>query len=88
MLTWFGSAPNPDDVINFLSTAAQADFTKTCSIFALAAFVHARQVRAEIKSQFGLLVTVLKDDLDAQKSLLAGLSTRVDKIETQLKIKE
>ena len=85
MLTWFGSAPNPDDVINFLSNAAQAQFTQTCSIFALAAFVHSKQVRAEIKLQFEALVKVLQLDLDAQKSVLELHGRRLDDIEKKLK---
>lgn len=75
-------------VKNILGEAASSDFTRTCAIFALAAFVHGRQMRKEIKAQFGLLVTVLKEDLDAQQKVLGLHAVRLDKIEERLQIKE
>lgn len=70
-----------------LGAGLQTEFTRTCIIFGLAAFVHAKQVRKEIKEQFSTLVTVIREDLDAQKSVLAALTTRVDKLESQYVIK-
>jgi hypothetical protein len=70
--------------VSFLSEAAQTEFARTCAIFALAAFVHSRQVRIEIKDQFTELVNVLKKDLEGQRFLLGNLSNRVSKIEERL----
>jgi hypothetical protein len=64
--------------------ALASDFTHNAAIFALAALVHASQVRREIKFQFGELVSVIKQDLEAQKSVLAGLTARVDKLEGKI----
>lgn len=69
-----------------MSDAASAEFTRTCMYFGLAAFIHSRQVRKEIKAQFGELVAVLREDLEAQKSVLVGLTDRVVKIEKQLNV--
>lgn len=74
-------------VTSVLGNAASTDFLKTCSIFALASFIHARKVTKEIKTQFGLLVSVVQQDLDSQGKLLAALTNRVAKIEDHLQHK-
>lgn len=68
----------------FLGTAAQNEFLHTAAIFSLAALVHANQVRKEIRVQFSELVGVLKQDLEAQKTVLAGVATRVDRLEQEM----
>lgn len=68
-------------VKNFFGEAASSEFTRTLVIFGLAALVHARQVRKEIKTQFGELVAVLREDLDATKTMIGSLSGRVAKLE-------
>lgn len=75
---------NVDAVKSFMSDAASSDFTRTCAIFSAAAYIHASQVRKEIKSQITELVSVLKEDLSATRSMLASVVTRVDKIENVL----
>ena len=70
-----------DGFVVFLNTALQTEFTRTCAIFSLAAFVHARQVRKEIKAQFGELVSVLRADLQSQGNRLSGIENRVDRLE-------
>lgn len=70
-----------------LSEAAQNELARTCGIFGFAALIHSKQVRKEIKAQFGLLVSVLREDLEAQKSVLGKLTDRVDNIESKLKLK-
>lgn len=67
-----------------IGEAASADFLRMCAMFSLAAFIHARQVRKEIRDQLGVLITVLREDLDATKSMLGTLHTRVDRIENIL----
>lgn len=64
--------------------AITKDFVRMLFIFAAAAFVHARQVRKEIRAQFGELVKVLRDDLEGQKFLIGKLAIRVDDIEEKL----
>lgn len=83
MLDLLASLFDPDAIKNFLSGAAQTEFAHTMTIFAVAAFVHARQVRKEIRTQFGELVDVLREDLSAQKAMLVGVVVRVDKLEQQ-----
>lgn len=87
MLDLFGSGVDLEVLKNIFGAAASSDFTRTLSIFALAAYVHAKQVRKEIKLQFGELVGVLREDLEAQKSVLDKLANRVDTIEFKLNIK-
>lgn len=67
--------------------AASGEFTKTCAIFGFAAFIHGRQVSKAIRSKFDELVIVLKEDLEAQKSVLDKLGSRVNNIEAKLNIK-
>lgn len=76
-----------DALRGLFSEAVSHQFTQTLMIFAAAAFVHGRQVRKEIKTQFGELINVLRADLDAQKNVLGKLAGRVDNIEATLKIK-
>ena len=78
---------NPELLKNILGDALTGEFVKTCSIFSLAAYVHSKQVRKEIKMQFGALISVLQMDLDAQKKTLGLLYDRVDTIERHLNIK-
>ena len=78
---------DPEVIKNFLSEAASTEFAKTCSIFGFAAFIHGRQVSKAIRIKFDELVGVLKDDLEAQKSVLDRLTSRIDNIETKLNIK-
>ena len=73
-----------ETVRSFLGDAASNEFTRTLTIFGAAAYVHARQVRAEIKEQIGRICDVLQKDLEGQKFLLGSLGTRVDKIEARL----
>jgi predicted transcriptional regulator len=75
-----------DGLKSFLSDALQNEFGRTVAIFAAAAWVHSRQVRAEIKKQFGELVAVLKADLEGNKFLITQLGSRVNKIESKLGI--
>jgi hypothetical protein len=67
----------------FVSEALQTEFSRTCIIFSLAALLHSRQVRKEIKNQFDRLVEVLKDDLSKQSSRLGAVETRVERLETK-----
>ena len=67
---------------NIFGEAASGEFVRTCSMFVLAAYVHSRQVRKEIKEQFTTLVSVLKQDLDAQQKMLGLITTRLDRIES------
>jgi len=69
---------------NLLSAAASAELTKTLAIFGFAAWIHSGRVKKEISKQFGALISVLREDLDAQKSVLAGVVKRVDNIEAHL----
>lgn len=87
-MEYLTSMIDPESVRNFLGEAAGSQFTRTLAIFGFAAMVHARQVRKEIKAQFGVLVSVLQQDLDTNKKLLGELGRRVDKIELHFKIKE
>ncbi len=87
MLEFLSSTLDPEVIKNFLSEAAQLEFTKTCAIFGFAAFVHGRQVSKAIRSKFDELVMVLKADLEAQKSVLDKLGSRVNNIESKLHIK-
>ena len=73
-----------DKIPELLGNAAQTEFVRTAAIFGLAAHIHAKQVRKEIKTQLGELVAVLKQDLDAQKAAFLSLTSRVDKIEKNL----
>lgn len=79
---------DPELIKNFLGEAASSEFMKNCSIFALAALLHAKQMRKEIRTQVGLLISVLREDLHAHKNLIGSLDQRVGKIEEHLKIKE
>lgn len=74
-----------ETIKNILGEAASSEFARTCMIFALAAFVHARQVRKEIRAQFELLVSVLRDDLEGQRKVLGLHAVRLDNIELHLK---
>jgi len=80
----FSDSGTLDLIKNLFGEAASGQFMRTCSIFALAAFIHARQVRKEIRTQFDLLVTVLRQDLDAQQKMLGILSGRIDKLEQHI----
>ncbi len=51
-------------------------------MFALAAFVHSRQVRKEIKAQFEILVGVLRDDLSSQNQRISGIESRLKQVES------
>lgn len=73
--------PNPESFIAFLGDAVQTEFARTCTIFGIAAWVHAKQVRTEIRRQFGELVSVLREDLEGQKFLIGTLTNRVTKLE-------
>lgn len=83
-----GALLDPEIIKNLLGDALSSEFMKTCSIFALAALIHAKQMRKEIRMQVGLLIDVLKADLDGHRNLISALHSRVDKIEKHLKIKE
>lgn len=87
-LDLFSGSLDPELLKNLFGATASGDFMRTCAIFALAAFVHARQVRKEIKAQFALLVSVLQADLEAQKKNVGMLAERIDKIEVRLQLKE
>lgn len=87
MLDLLNSFPDIEVIKNFLGEAAGTEFTKTCAIFGFAAMIHAKQVRKEIRTQFGELVSVLQKDLSAQQSVLAGLALRVDTLESRFKFK-
>ncbi len=67
---------------NIFGEAASGEFVRTCSMFVLAAYVHSRQVRKEIKDQFSILVSVIKQDLDAQQKILGVFGERLAKIES------
>lgn len=71
-----------DVIQNIFGQAASGEFVRTCSMFVLAAYVHSRQVRKEIKDQFSTLVAVLKQDLDAQQKMLGLITSRLDRIES------
>lgn len=80
----FGDSGLIELLKNIFGEAASRQFMQTCSIFALAAFVHARQVRKEIRTQFEIIATVLRQDLDAQQKMFGLLSGRVDKLEEHI----
>ena len=67
--------------------ALTTNFFQTLAVFTVASWVHGRQVRKEIKNQMGLLVSVLQQDLVAQKEVLGSLGGRVSRIESHLSIK-
>lgn len=77
-----------DIVLKFFGDWAQTEFTKTLAIFTFAAYVHSKQVRKEVRAQFDKLVSVLQQDLDANKIMLGKLASRIDNIEGHLKIRE
>lgn len=85
MLESLVAALNPEVLKNLLSEAASAELTKTLGIFGFAAWVHGSQVRKEIKTQFGSLISVLREDLDAQKNMLGNVVKRVEDIEAHIK---
>lgn len=77
-----------ESIRTLFGDAISSQFSRTLFLFTAAAFVHARQVRKEIKDQMGQLIGVLREDLDAQKTVLHNLSNRVETIEVALKLKE
>lgn len=81
------SAFDPELIRNIFGQVAASEFARTCAIFGLAAFVHSKQVRQEIKTQFGGLIAAVREDLTAQREILGKLGTRVDKIEDHLQLK-
>ncbi len=76
-----------ESIKTFLGDALSHDFSRMLFLFAAAALIHGKQVRKEIRTQFGALIDVLKEDLDAQKSVLGKLAMRVDNIEAKLNSK-
>lgn len=70
-----------------LGDAMASEFYRTLALFTVAAWIHGRQVRKEIREQIGRLVSVLQQDLDAQKEVLCTLTGRVTKIENHLNLK-
>jgi hypothetical protein len=78
---------DPELLRSFLNEATATHFFHTLFIFSAAAFVHARKVSKEIKSQFSQLISVVRDDLKAQQILIANLSARMDNLENKLKEK-
>lgn len=83
-----GAFLDPEIIKNLLGDALSSEFMKTCSIFALAALIHAKQMRKEIRTQVGLLIDVIRQDLDSHRELIGTLRSRVDKLEQHLKRKE
>ncbi len=83
----FGALIDSHTIKAFLGDTASQEFLKTLVVFAAAAYVHARQVRKEIKDQIGALIEVLKADLEGQKYLLGKLDSRVGKLEEKLQVK-
>ena len=77
-----------DTLEAFFGDSLKAQFFRTLFLFTAAAWVHGRQVRKEIRNQVGELISVLKQDLKAQKEMLGALTGRVTKIETHLNLKE
>lgn len=84
----FSNVLDQEMLSRIFGDAVSKEFLRTLTIFGFAAFVHGRQVSREIKKQFGLLVSVLQADLDAQKNSLGQLDGRVSKIEKHLIAKE
>lgn len=82
------SSIDVEAVKNFLGEAASKQFSQTLLIFLAASYVHGRQVRKEIKTQLGQLVTVMQADLEATRTMLGSLASRVDKLESYFKLKE
>lgn len=79
---------DPTELIKIIfGEAASQDFIRIGAIFALCAYVHSKQVRTEIRTQFGELVKVLREDLDTQQTILGKIIGRVDTIESILRKK-
>lgn len=77
-----------DTLEAFFGDTLKAEFFRILFLFTAAAWIHGRQVRKEIKNQIGELISVLKEDLKAQKEMIGALTGRVTKIETHLNLKE
>lgn len=71
-----------EKLMGLFGEAATSQVVHYGSFFALAALIHARQVRAEIRNQFTLL-TVSIDKLSAA---LASHASRLDTVEQDVKI--
>lgn len=65
--------------------AVSKDMARFTVAFGLAAWLHSRQVRKEIKTQFSALISVLERDLSMQSERLGKVEARMDRIENQQK---
>lgn len=72
---------------NLFGEAASNQFFRDCLIFVAAAWVHSRQVRAEIKEQITELIAAFKEDRAAQTKIISNFEGRIDRIEEHLQIK-
>lgn len=71
-----------EKMMAILSEGAQAQVVHYGFFFTLAALIHARQVRVEIRNQF----TLLTASIDNLSKSLDGHATRLDKVEQDVKI--
>jgi ribosomal protein L17 len=72
---------DPVLIAKIFGDAVSSEFAKTLAIFTAAAWVHSQRVAKEIKAQVGALITVVKEDLDAQKRLSEHIILRVQRLE-------
>ncbi len=84
MLNLFGFDLSIEVIKSFLGDAAGNTFIQMSSIFALVAFIHAGQMRREIRAQFTELIGVLREDLQSTRDMLGSLTIRVDRIEHKM----
>lgn len=73
---------NIESLLSLFGEAAQSQVVHYGGFFTLAAMIHGRQVRAEIRSQF----TLLTASIDKLSEALNAHATRLDKVEDDVKI--
>lgn len=71
-----------EKLMGLFGEAATSQVVHYGGFFTLAAFIHAKQVRAEIKNQFSLLMS----SIDNLSRALASHASRLDTVEQDVKI--
>lgn len=74
-----------DQIQSFLTDAIQHEVVKWSVAFSIAAFVHSRQIRKEIRFQVGNITDSIKDVARTLKEDLDKQGKRLDNVETGIK---